>query len=66
MKNFVIDRVELADVLLQELLSKESYEQEQVINRIFGSRAKLEKTVKSDQTEYKLRHILAELLALVS
>lgn len=63
-KNFVIDQIELAEVLHQELLSKEIYEREQVLYRIFGSHAKLEKAVKSEQTE--LKPILAELLALVS
>lgn len=65
-KNFVIDRVELAEVLLQELLSKEIYEREQVLYRIFGSRAKLEKAVRSEQTEPKLRVVFAKLLALLS
>jgi hypothetical protein len=65
-KNFVIDRVELAEALLQELLSKEIYEREQVLYRIFGSREKLKKAAISEQTELELRAIYAELLALVS
>ncbi|MNP29002.1 hypothetical protein D3C76_1220080 [compost metagenome] len=65
-KNFVIDRVELAEALLQELSPKEIYEREQVLYRIFGSRAKLEKSVKSEQTELELRVILSELLTLIS
>ncbi|MCM3781882.1 DUF6138 family protein [Neobacillus mesonae] len=65
-KNFIIDRVEIAEVLLQELLPKEIFEREQVLYRIFGSRAKLAKAVKSEQTEDELRAILTELLALVS
>lgn len=63
-KNFVIDRIELAEALLRELLSKESHEREQVLYRIFGSRAKLEKAVKIEQTELKAS--LAKLLDLVS
>lgn len=65
-KNFVIDRAELAEVLLQEVSPKEIYEREQVLYRIFGSRAKLEKAVKSEQTEHELRVILSELLTLIS
>jgi len=65
-KNFVIDRTEVAEALLQVLLSKEIYEREQVLYRIFGSRAKLEKAVNSGQTELELRAIFAKLLALVS
>ncbi|MEO4053245.1 DUF6138 family protein [Solibacillus sp. CAU 1738] len=65
-KNFVINRTELAKALLQELLSKEIYEREQVLYRIFGSRAKLAKAIKSEQTEHYLKAIYAELLALVS
>lgn len=65
-KNFVIDRVELAEALLQELSPKEIYEREQVLYRIFGSRAKMEKAVKSEQTELELRVILSELLTLIS
>lgn len=63
-KNFVIDRIELAEVLLRELLSKELHKREQVLYRIFGSRVKLEKAVKIEQTELKAS--LAKLLALVS
>ncbi|MEK4156510.1 DUF6138 family protein [Paenibacillus odorifer] len=65
-KNFVIDRAELAEVLLREVSPKEIYEREQVLYRIFGSRAKLEKAVKSEQTEHELRVILSELLTLIS
>lgn len=65
-KNFVIDRVELAEVLLQELLSKEIYEREQVLYRIFGSRAKLEKAVRSEQMEPKLRETYVKLMDLLS
>ncbi|KOP69275.1 hypothetical protein AMS62_25720 [Bacillus sp. FJAT-18019] len=65
-KNFVIDRVEVAEALLQALLSKEIYEREQVLYRIFGSRTKLGKAVKSGQTELELRVIFSKLLALAS
>lgn len=65
-KNFVIDRTDVAEALLTVLLSKEIYEREQVLYRIFGSRAKLEKAVKSVQTECELRDIFAKLLALLS
>lgn len=65
-KNFVIDRIELAEALLQELLSKEIYQREQVLYRIFGSHEKLKKAANSEKTELELRAIYAELLALVS
>ena len=65
-KNFVIDRIELAEVLLQELLSKEIHEREQVLYRIFGSRAKLEKAVKTEQKELEFRAIFAKFLTFIS
>lgn len=65
-KNFVIDRTDVAEALLTVLLSKEIYEREKVLYHIFGSRAKLEKAVKSVQTECELRDIFAKLLALLS
>ncbi|MBB4825907.1 hypothetical protein HNO89_003143 [Sporosarcina luteola] len=65
-KNFVIDGTELAEALLQELLSKEIYERELVLFRIFGSLEKLKKAVKSKQTKPELAAKYAELLSLVS
>lgn len=65
-KNFVVDRIEVAEALLHELLSKEIYEREQVLYRIFGSRGKLKKAVKTEQTELELRAIFAKLLTLTS
>ncbi|GKV54469.1 hypothetical protein NCCP2222_04160 [Sporosarcina sp. NCCP-2222] len=65
-KSFVIDRIELAEALLQELLSKEIYERELVLYRLFGSLQKLRKAVKSNQTKPELAAIYAELLSLVS
>lgn len=65
MKNFFINRIELAEALLQELLSKEIYEREQVLYRIFGSLEKLKKAVTSKQTKPELKAVYDELLALV-
>ena len=65
MKNFFIDRIELAEALLQELLSKEIYERELVLYRIFGSLEKLKKAAKSKQTKPELKAVYGELLALV-
>ncbi|KGR84571.1 DUF6138 family protein [Lysinibacillus odysseyi] len=65
-KNFVIDRVELAETLLQELSSKEIYERELVLYRIFGSLEKLKKAATSKQTKPELKPMYAKLLALVS
>lgn len=65
MKNFFINRIELAEALLQELLSKEIYERELVLYRIFGSLEKLKKAAKSKQTKPELKAVYDELLALV-
>lgn len=66
MKNFFINRIELAEALLQELLSKEIYERELVLYRIFGSLEKLKKAATSKQTKPELKPMYAKLLALVS
>lgn len=64
-KNFLIDRVELAQALLSELLTKKIVERELVLYRIFGSIERLKKASMSEQTKPELKDRFAELLALV-
>ncbi|UHA73439.1 DUF6138 family protein [Paenibacillus sp. 481] len=61
-KNIAIDTPELADALLRELATKEDYEREAVLYRIFGSNKKLAQAAKKELPPLKER--LEQLLKL--
>ncbi|WP_145134557.1 DUF6138 family protein [Paenibacillus sp. Y412MC10] len=60
-KSFVINTPDLADALLSELESKEDYERETVLYRIFGTRAKLAQSARKETSpmKEKLERLLA-------